>query len=81
MPLLATGALANWHDLAGDEHENFDPWHTQEHISERLSVPGFRRRRRYAALAGAPRYFILYETETVETFRSPADLERVRHLG
>ncbi len=46
MPLLATGALANWHDLADDEHENFDTWHTQEHISERLSVPGFRRRRR-----------------------------------
>ncbi len=46
---------------------------------ERVSVPGFLRRRRYAAYVGSHRYFTLYETETVETLVGGPYLERLHH--
>ncbi len=40
-------------------------------------MPGFLRGRRYAAVRGAPQYFVLYETEDVGVLRSPAYLDRL----
>lgn len=77
MALLGKGALANWHDLPADGHDDFNAWHTHEHIPERVGVPGFLRGRRYAAVRGAPQYFVLYETEDVGVLRSPAYLDRL----
>lgn len=77
MALLGKGALANWHDLPDDGHDDFNAWHTHEHIPERVGVPGFLRGRRYAAVHGAPQYFVLYETEDVGVLRSPAYLDRL----
>ena len=77
MALLGKGALANWHDLPADGHDDFNAWHTHEHIPERVGVPGVLRGRRYAAVRGAPQYFVLYETEDVCVLRSPAYLDRL----
>jgi hypothetical protein len=77
MGLLGNGILAIWNDVAAGGDAEFNHWHTREHIPERVGVPGFVRGRRYVAVSGAPRYFTLYETETVETLAGPAYLARL----
>lgn len=77
MGLRGTGILAIWNDIAPGGDAEFSHWHTREHVPERVGVPGFLRGRRYVAVSGSPRYFTLYETETVETLASPAYLARL----
>jgi hypothetical protein len=77
MSLRGRGALAIWHDLAPEAEGDFIEWHNREHIPERLGVPGFLRGRRYRAVAGEPRWFVLYETESLAVLSSPAYLARV----
>lgn len=77
MGLLGHGFLAVWNDIAPGGDAEFNHWHTREHVPERVSVPGFLRGRRYVALSGSPKYFTLYETESVETLASPAYLARL----
>ncbi|MBI4589210.1 MAG: hypothetical protein HY725_10255 [Candidatus Rokubacteria bacterium] len=77
MGLLGGGILAVWNDIAPGGDAEFNHWHTREHVPERVGVGGFLRGRRYVALRGSPKYFTLYETETVETLASPAYLARL----
>lgn len=77
MGLLGNGFLAVWNDIAPGGDAEFNHWHTREHVPERVGVPGFLRGRRYVALSGGPKYFTLYETESVETLASPAYLARL----
>lgn len=77
MALLGQAVLAFWHDVAPGGEAEFDHWHVREHIPERISLPGFLQLRRYVALGGGPRYFYFYETESLETLRSPAYLARL----
>src|SRR6185437_11875370 len=60
MSLTGTGVIAIWHDISADGLEDFYEWHNREHIPERVGIEGFHRGRRYAALAGAPEFFTLY---------------------
>lgn len=71
------GVLAIWNDIRPGRENEFEFWYKNEHFPERLSVPGFRLGRRYEALAGEPRYFCYYITDTPETLVSPAYLERL----
>ena len=77
MTLAGRGVLAFWHDVAPGGDAEFDHWHLREHIPERIAVPGFLRARRYVTLDAAPKYFYFYETESLETLRSPAYLARL----
>ena len=77
MALTGGGALAIWNDIAPGGDAEFDHWQTSEHIPERVGVPGFLRGRRYTALTGSPRYFTLYETESVATLQSEGYLARL----
>ncbi len=78
MALLGRGAFAAWHDVAEGREAEYDRWHSHEHMAERVGIPGFLRGRRYAAAeAGAPRYFILYETADLGVLTSAAYLARL----
>lgn len=77
MGLAGRGVLAFWHDVAPGGEAEFDHWHVREHIPERVAVPGFLRARRYVSGTAPPRYFYFYETESLETLRSPAYLARL----
>jgi len=77
MSLLGSAVLAFWHDIAPGGDAEFNHWHTREHIPERVGVPGFLRGRRYTALAAAPRYFNLYETESLATLSGAAYVARL----
>lgn len=76
MAILGGAALAVWLECLPEAEGDFDRWYRQEHLAERVGLPGFLRGRRGVALRGAPRYFAFYEADGVEVFRSAAYLER-----
>jgi len=53
------------------EHEaEFNRWYEEEHVPERMSIPGFVNARRYRAIEGGPKYLALYELESVDVLES-----------
>ena len=66
MPVLGTAAMLLSFDVEDEAIDEHDRWHTQEHLPERLSIPGFNRGTRWIAAAGGPRYVVLYEVESLE---------------
>jgi hypothetical protein len=77
MALAGRGAIAIWHDISPEGRAEFYAWHGNEHMKERVAIPGFLRGRRYAAVTGSPEYFNLYETESTANVTSAAYLERL----
>ena len=71
MSLLGKGAVAIWHDVAPEGIDEFYAWHGHEHMSERVSIPGFLRGRRYIAHRGDLQYFNLYEARAYEAVTGP----------
>jgi hypothetical protein len=77
MPLLGSAAMLLTFDVEADAVAEHDRWHTHEHLPERLSIPGFLRGTRWVAEAGAPRYMVLYEVQSLQTLSSAAYLTRL----
>jgi hypothetical protein len=76
--LDGAGVLAIWSDAVPEHEEEFNNWYTNQHLPERVGVPGFRRGRRYVKDApGELRYFTLYETADIEVLESAPYLERL----
>lgn len=67
-----TGLLAIWADCAPGEEIAFEAWYTQEHLPERMAVPGFQVGRRYEAVEAEVGFLTTYEVASVETLHSPA---------
>lgn len=66
------GLLVIWTDVAAAAEADFNDWYDNQHLEERVGVPGFLNGRRYASIEGAPRYLALYETETPNVLASSA---------
>src|SRR3954466_1913838 len=79
MPLLGHAAMLLSFDVAEEAIAEHDDWHTHEHLPERLSIPGFLRGTRWVVLRGKPRYFVLYEVESLATLSSDAYLQRLNN--
>jgi hypothetical protein len=80
MPLLGNAFLAIWNDVTPGWDDEFNLWHTREHIPERVGVEGFLRGRRgIDRQAERQRYFMLYEAEDIEVFRGSGYLERLNN--
>lgn len=78
MSLLGRAFLGIWHGVEPQWRDEYDAWHTLEHMPERLGIPGFLRGRRYIDYSLAPHVcFTLYEAAHSETFRSPGYLARL----
>jgi hypothetical protein len=78
MSLLGRGFLGIWHNVEPSWRDEYDAWHTIEHMPERLGIPGFLRGRRFIDYSLAPHVcFTLYEGSHSETFRSPGYLARL----
>lgn len=70
--------LAIWHDVEASHADEYLRWHTFEHLPERLSLPGFRRARRYKRNAGwGPEFLCLVDTSSLSAFSSKQYLDRV----
>ena len=72
MSLTGTGVIAIWHDISATGLRDFYEWHNREHVPERVGIEGFLRGRRYAALAGAPEFFTLYNVRDPGVLAGPA---------
>lgn len=79
MSLLGHAILAFWADVEPAGEADYNDWHTREHMPERCGVPGFLRGRRYVAVAAAPKYFMMYETDTLETLAGAHYVERLNN--
>jgi len=77
MPLLGTGALAMWWDIAPEVKADFEDWHSHEHFTERMGVPGFMRGSRWGSADGGEGIFVMYELEAYETLSSQGYLSRL----
>jgi hypothetical protein len=71
------GILAIWNDCAPGREADFEEWYQQEHFHERIAVPGFLLGRRFEVVAGSPRYFCFYLTQSPDVLKSAAYLERL----
>jgi hypothetical protein len=77
MSLAGLGAVCIWHDLLPEARDDFHQWHNREHMPERVGIPGFRRGRRYVAVASTPEYFNLYEADSPEVLGGQDYLNRL----
>jgi hypothetical protein len=71
------GVLLVLNDIVEAREKEFNQWYQQQHIPERLGVPGFRTARRYRAVDGQPAYMAVYECESIDVLTSKAYLERL----
>lgn len=77
MTLLGRGAVTIWNDIEPAGREVFYAWHEQEHMIERVGIPGFLRGRRYIAIDAEIEWFTLYETTTAAVLSGPDYLARL----
>jgi hypothetical protein len=69
--LAGEAVVAIWNGIAPETRAQFYDWHINEHMPERVGIPGFRRGRRYIALDAAtqPEFFTLYEADTMQVLQ------------
>lgn len=73
----APGVLLVMNDILDAYAEEFHRWYQQQHLPERLAVPGFRTARRYRAVQGGPAFMAVYECASVDVLASAPYLERL----
>ena len=64
------GLLLVFSDVAPEHDEEYNRWYNEEHIPERLSIPGVLDAARYEAVQGGPRYLACYELDSHEAWYS-----------
>ena len=67
-----SGLLMVWADVPSDKEKEFNRWYNEEHLAERLSVPGFLSAARYEAVKGGPKHLAYYELESPAVLESAA---------
>lgn len=80
--LLGSAALVVWGDVSPNEIDDpaLNDWWTNEHLPERLSIPGFQRARRYFTAqdeSNKTKYLTLYEVSNLDVLTSPAYMEKL----
>jgi len=69
--LAGEAVVAIWNGIAPEGRDEFYAWHLNEHMPERVGIPGFRRGRRYIAddAETFPEFFTLYEADTMQVLQ------------
>ena len=65
-----TGLLMVWCEVPGDVEDEFNRWYNEEHIEERLSIPGVLSAARYEAVVSGPKHLAVYELESAAVMES-----------
>jgi len=65
--LAGEAVVAIWNGIAPEMRAQFYDWHVNEHMPERVGIPGFQRGRRYIAVDAdtQPEFFTLYEADAL----------------
>src|SRR6266542_5871103 len=66
------GVLAVWMQPPPEFEAEFNGWYDNEHIAERMALPGFLGARRYINLRDGPKYIAIYELEDLGAMTSDA---------
>ncbi|MBM3223744.1 MAG: hypothetical protein FJZ47_08100 [Candidatus Tectomicrobia bacterium] len=66
------GLLLVYSDVPERYDEEYNSWYNDEHIPERLSIPGVLNAARYQAVAGGPKYLACYELTSPEVWHAEA---------
>jgi hypothetical protein len=78
---LSPAVLSIWNDIDEVIADEYEGWYQWDHLRDRVGVPGFRSCRRYVRVSGLGRqYFTFSDLDSMEVTRSPAYLERLRHV-
>ena len=72
MPKKGSGLLMVWCDVPADKEAEFNRWYNEEHLAERLAIPGFLSAARYEAVKGGPKHLAYYELENADVLQTPA---------
>jgi hypothetical protein len=75
----AKGMMAFWTDIDDENLLEVQKWHNCEHMTERVSIPGFIVGRRYRGVDDAPTFFITYETRDTDVLQSAAYLQALNN--
>ena len=65
-----------WWDVPPEMRGEWEHWHSNEHMPERLAVPGFLRGSRWVS---GNSYFVLYEASSIGVLTGGAYLERLNN--
>lgn len=90
MPITMHAFMAIWSNVRPDMASDWYRWHTEEHMPERVAIPGFLAGRRYDLVdthlaPAAPddrrlqHCFMMYEGRRLTTFNSDGYLERLNN--
>jgi len=71
-PKKGTGLLMVWADVPADKEDEFNRWYNEEHLAERLAVPGFLGAARYEAAKSGPKHLACYELASAAVLESEA---------
>lgn len=66
------GLLLVMMEIPPEHEEEFNRWYNEEHVPERLSIPGIVRARRFQAIEGSLKYLALYELESPDVLDTDA---------
>jgi hypothetical protein len=67
----AKALLGVWMDPAPEREDDLNRWYAEEHLPDRLSMPGWLSARRYVSLEGEHKYVALYDLEDLGALSSP----------
>jgi len=67
---MPNGLLLMMTDIDPAHEEDFNRWYEEEHLDERMAIPGFINARRFTAIEGGPKYLALYDLESPEVLQS-----------
>jgi hypothetical protein len=81
MSLQGTAFLALWNDFDPARDDEYNCWHTFEHVPERVGVDGVLSGRRFIARERSERwrYFTLYELAGLDALSGPGYMDVVDH--
>lgn len=75
----APAELFIWTDIDPQHDKDFNQWYEQEHMLERVRIPGFVWARRYRAVQAERQYLALYRTQQLAVFNSAAYQQAFQH--
>jgi hypothetical protein len=73
------GLLMVYVDVPDELEEEFNRWYNEEHIAERLSIPGVLNAARYVAVRGGPKHLACYELAEPEAYFSDIWQHHLNH--
>ena len=67
---MANALLLFMTDIDPKNEDDFNRWYEEEHLAERLAIPGFITARRFQAVEGRPKYLAIYDLESPDVLQS-----------